>query len=111
MTTTHPWQQGPLENRRRPGLGRYTGTRQEWVKAWREARTHHKDPENSDAHRAGGLLWKACLTLWFERACDTLRCTPAQQLAANRLIDEILQENINAERRNRQNTSARKWHT
>lgn len=96
----------PLEKRRKPGLGRYNAPRRTWRQVWREARRHHAEPENSQAHKAsddlGRLLWKACLILWFERDSDRLGAVkPADALAQNRVANEMIQEIIDEQRRRR----------
>lgn len=75
---------------RKASLGRYSGTRAQWRRAYRNARLAAAnglppDPANS------GLIWKAGLIVAYDRpAVDPLACPVGSRLAAYRMINEIL---------------------
>ena len=83
----------PLEKRRKGGLGHYNASREEWQKAYRQARIDKTaNPKNK------GIYWKAGLIVEFEReSLDSLHFTAKERLAMNKeaqkVIDEILAEN------------------
>jgi hypothetical protein len=51
---------------RNPGLGKYTGTRRDWVCAYRAARSRKRVYPDANPSR-GGLFWKAQLIVYFHR--------------------------------------------
>lgn len=77
---------------RKASLGRYTGTRTQWRRAYRDARLAAAnglppDPANS------GLNWKAGLIVAYDRpALDPLACPVHGRLAAHRFMSEIITE-------------------
>lgn len=78
--------------RRKAGLGKYSGTREEWVAAYREARVLRSRGERVDPSNSG-LLWKAGLVVDHERSMpDPLACSPYATLVARKIIDEIMAE-------------------
>ena len=77
---------------RKSSLGHYTGSRNEWLSAYRTARSLYQaglDPE----YDCTGLKWKAQLIVFNERdQQDPLSVPMAGRLIAKRIIDEILAE-------------------
>jgi len=77
--------------KRKPGLGRYNGSRAEWYCAYRNARVLQRDGREPNPATAG-IEWKASLIVAFERngSGDPLQGPVASRLTMNRLIDELL---------------------
>ena len=83
----------PLELRRRPGLGRYTGSRADWKAAWRRARIRHRQGFHPDP-KDRNLEWKASLVVTYERSevVDLLTIGIHGRLAGHQAINKILEE-------------------
>lgn len=81
----------PIEKRRKPGLGTYTGTRKEWESAWRCARIHKREGHTHDP-RDSGLKWKARLIVHYERTdvCDPLAVDVRARIWALQCVEGIL---------------------
>lgn len=82
--------------KRKPGLGHYNGTREEWVLAYRAARVRKRDGLDTDASQ-DGVWWKAQLVIYTERdATDWWSLTTADRhfilTMTDELLDEIIQE-------------------
>lgn len=77
---------------RKPGLGRYSGTRNQWRSAYRSARCSMRRGDEVDCTLTG-LDWKAMLVVFNERdRLDSLTIPAVTKLAAKHVIDEILSE-------------------
>lgn len=76
---------------RKPGLGRYNGSRQEWTEAYRVARLGCREGKEPSP-RLSGLPWKAGLIVQFDRHPwrDPLAVPVQNRLASMKLIDEIV---------------------
>jgi len=85
--------------KRKPTLGHYNGTREEWIAAYRRARQDYRVSRDPDSE-APPLLWKAALIVHSERQelCDPLVTPVTARLEAGRLINEILEEEQAARR-------------
>lgn len=78
--------------KRNPSLGRYNGTRREWVAAYRCARVNAGEGQELDA-KLDGIRWKAGLVVIFERdSIDNLAIPLDARIESKRLIDEIVNE-------------------
>ena len=76
---------------RNPGLGQYNATRSEWLEAYRSARVKASlgvEPEPA----SDGVTWKAELIVSDRNRIDPLTIPGANRLAAERVINEILNE-------------------
>ena len=79
---------------RKPSLGRYSATRADWSRCYRQARIAAgrglaPDPKSS------GIAWKAQLIVAFERRGHDPLAYPVQcRLNAHRIINEIRAEEI-----------------
>lgn len=89
--------QAPLEQRRKPGLGHYKGSRLAWKLAWRRARRHARSGIDPDP-RDKGIWWKATLIANYERHSynDPLMTPLAARLECHQLINKILAERSHA---------------
>ena len=77
---------------RNPSLGRYSGTRAQWMAAYRSARCSIRRGDKADCTLTG-LSWKATLIVYNERnGVDNLTTPAVARLAAKHIIDEILSE-------------------
>lgn len=76
---------------RKPGLGRYNATRDEWLAAYRNARINASQGTAPDASR-GGVSWKADLIVAERRHLDPLTVPGSSRLEAARIVDELLSE-------------------
>lgn len=77
---------------RKPGLGRYNGTRTQWRSVYRSARCSKRRGDKAD-YTLTGLAWKATLVVYNERnGVDNLTIPAVAKLAAKHIIDEILSE-------------------
>lgn len=82
----------PIYKRRKPGLGYYNATREEWEAAWRTARIRYGNGLEPNT-KNGGIMWKAELIINNERdSIDILDFTPEQNLMTKKLIEKILAE-------------------
>lgn len=78
---------------RQPSLGHYNATREEWQRAYREARQRARQAQLPDSTQCG-IEWKAQLIVTFERGLyiDRLQSPVSNRLTEKRLIDEIIGE-------------------
>jgi hypothetical protein len=78
---------------RKPGLGHYQGSREEWRKVYRAARVAARIGSDPD-RKLNGIAWKAELIVSYERDDhnDYLTIPVGARLEAKRLIDEIINE-------------------
>lgn len=76
---------------RKASLGHYSGTRAEWVTAYRAARMDERAGTKPDPKHKG-LRWKAALIVAFERQehADPLAESLSSRKLASDIIDEIL---------------------
>lgn len=78
--------------RRKPSLGRYSATRGEWRKSYREARIAARVGLKPNP-RTSGIAWKAQLVVAFERQGHDPLAYPVQcRLNAHRIINGIRAE-------------------
>lgn len=78
---------------RKPSLGRYNASRQEWKVAYRTARIATRRGEDPDP-KLLGIWWKARLIVAGERnRIDPLTVNPSNELVCRRIVDELLAEN------------------
>jgi hypothetical protein len=80
---------------RKPSLGRYSGTREQWAIAFRNARITMKAERCPDPSLSG-IAWKAQLIVAYDRTwTDPLAIPALDRLAAKKIIDSILDEESN----------------
>jgi hypothetical protein len=80
---------------RRPGLGHYNGTRNEWKIAYNMARVRKSKGLPVDASH-GGLYWKAQLIIYNEREAESFSTLKTADRYANiKFINELL-DNLEA---------------
>ena len=83
---------------RKPYLGKYNATRQEWMVAYRAARVATRRGENPDP-KLSGIWWKARLIVASERdRVDSLTINPSNELVCRHIVDEFLTKNKKLER-------------
>lgn len=80
----------PLEQRRKPGLGYYSGNRSQWKAAWHYARCRRREGKAPNAQDKG-LAWKASLIAHFECTdiVDPLNVPAPVRLASLKIIARI----------------------
>lgn len=83
-----------LLKRRKPGLGHYNASREEWYEAYRAARIAVVGGGLKPDHKLDGVRWKAQLIVAHERdgQGDLLRFDAPTMLQLSRLTDELLSE-------------------
>lgn len=76
---------------RKPGLGRYNCTRDEWRQAYRAARLL-PDNARQQSIRVPSIQWKAGLIVANDRSafCDPLSMPLQARLLSKQIIDEIV---------------------
>lgn len=90
------WQTRGWKLRRKPGLGHYNATRDQWYKTWRNARL--KRQRDLEADYSNSLECKAFSILMLQRGsrCDSLHSNTAARKREYELAAQII-ENLKAE--------------
>jgi hypothetical protein len=93
MSTPDKAEKPPIYKRRKPLLPHYNASRDEWAKAWKEARVQQRNGERPNPKHSG-IRWAASLIVAYGRHnwIDHLAMPAPQRLEALRVVKEILNE-------------------
>lgn len=80
--------------KRKPGLGKYNGNKEEWKTAYRKARINFSNRRKPQPNSSDLLLWKAKLIVNFDlNSLDSLELPVKVRLETKKIVDQILNEN------------------
>jgi len=82
-----------MDFRRQQGLGCYNSGRSEWLEAYRNARVQASQGLGPDAAN-DGVRWKAELIVRDRAITDELAVPVANRLSVERLIEEVLNDEV-----------------